>query len=185
MHHRRPRSGKLGQHKWWRKFSRTGERAPGMLLLTNQFHDLFECFSVIVCAQSEASIYRAAFVIFLYEGVYLQTRPPLPIWLVQENYLREVFSVKVSPKSLPYQFHSILFYQWGETFNNVLKGEKNSDHFSCTRLTSMLGRRKQPRGRFRMNKPRSTLVFTNLFSISPQSDFFNWYIFLFLFLLTC
>ena len=33
------------------KFSWMGERAPGMLLLTNQFHDLFECFSVIVCAQ--------------------------------------------------------------------------------------------------------------------------------------
>ena len=28
------------------KFSRMGERAPGMLLLTNQFHDLFECLFV-------------------------------------------------------------------------------------------------------------------------------------------
>ena len=31
----------------WRKFSRTGERAPGMLLLKDQFHDSSEHFSVI------------------------------------------------------------------------------------------------------------------------------------------
>ena len=30
-----------------RKFSTTGERAPGMVLLTNQFHDSFECLSLI------------------------------------------------------------------------------------------------------------------------------------------
>ena len=47
-----------------------------MLPLTNQFPDLFECVSVIgnkkyFCARLEASICRAAFVIFLYEGVYL------------------------------------------------------------------------------------------------------------------
>ena len=43
---------------------RTGEGAPGILLLTNLFHDSFECLSVIVfCAQSEASFYPAAFVI--------------------------------------------------------------------------------------------------------------------------
>ena len=32
-----------------------------------------------------------------------------------------------------------------------------------------------------MNKPRSTLVFTNLPSTSPQSDFFGWCIFRFFF----
>ena len=50
-----------------------------MLLLTNQFHDSFECLPVIakkkkyfVPNQSfKASIYRAAFVIFLYERVRL------------------------------------------------------------------------------------------------------------------
>ena len=43
-----PGGGQLGQEKRRRKFSlRTGRRAPGMLLLTNKFHDAFECFSVI------------------------------------------------------------------------------------------------------------------------------------------
>ena len=43
-----PGGGQLGQEKRRRKFSlRTGRRAPGMLLLTNKFHDSFECFSVI------------------------------------------------------------------------------------------------------------------------------------------
>ena len=43
-----PGGGRLGQEKRRRKFSlRTGRRVPGMLLLTNKFHDSFECFSVI------------------------------------------------------------------------------------------------------------------------------------------
>ena len=37
----------MREEKRRRKLSRTGERTPGMLLLTNQFHDLFECLSVI------------------------------------------------------------------------------------------------------------------------------------------
>ena len=43
---RKLRGGQLGQEKRRRKFSRTGGRAHGMLLLTNQFHDLFEYLSV-------------------------------------------------------------------------------------------------------------------------------------------
>ena len=46
-HPRRPRSGQLGQEKQRRQFSRRGDRAPGMLLLTNQFHDSLECLSLI------------------------------------------------------------------------------------------------------------------------------------------
>ena len=43
-----PGGGQLGQEKRRRKFSlRTRRRVPGMLLLTNKFHDSFECFSVI------------------------------------------------------------------------------------------------------------------------------------------
>ena len=76
LHPRRPRGGQLGQEKRHERCSRTGRRASGMLLLTNQFHDLFEYLSVIVfCVQSEASIFRVACVIFLYKGVYLRTRP--------------------------------------------------------------------------------------------------------------
>ena len=37
------RGGQLGREKRRRKFSRTGERALGMLRLTNKFHDSFEC----------------------------------------------------------------------------------------------------------------------------------------------
>ena len=43
-HPQRPRGGQLGQEK--RQVSRTGERAHGMLLLTNQFHDSSERLSV-------------------------------------------------------------------------------------------------------------------------------------------
>ena len=72
-HSRKPRGGQLARAKRAVKvFSRTGERVPGrvpgMLLLTDQFHDSSECLSIF-CARSEASIYRAAFVVFLYEGV--------------------------------------------------------------------------------------------------------------------
>ena len=53
---------------------------------------------IVFCAQSEASIYPAAFVILLYEEVYLQTRLfAVPIWLVQESFLQDEFSVKVAP----------------------------------------------------------------------------------------
>ena len=61
--------GYPGAVSWVRKngreiFLKTGERAPGIILLTNLFHGSFECLSVIVfCAQSEAIIYPATFVI--------------------------------------------------------------------------------------------------------------------------
>ena len=34
--------------------------------------------------------------------------PVLDVWLVQESFIREEFSVKISPQILLYQFHSIL-----------------------------------------------------------------------------
>ena len=61
-----------------------GERDPGMLLLMNQLQGSVECLSLIghknmckkyFCAQSETSFFcHTAFVIFLYDGVYLQTQ---------------------------------------------------------------------------------------------------------------
>ena len=52
---------------------------------------------VSLWAQSVASIYRAAFVIFLYHGVYLPPRLfAVPVWLVQESFLREEFSAKMA-----------------------------------------------------------------------------------------
>ena len=46
-HSRRPRGGQSGGDKRQRKFSRKGDRTPGILLLTNQFQDSLECFSLI------------------------------------------------------------------------------------------------------------------------------------------
>ena len=43
--------GQSGRDKRRPKFSRTGERDPGMLLLTNQFHDSFEYLSLTIGGQ--------------------------------------------------------------------------------------------------------------------------------------
>ena len=63
---RRPSKGQSGGEKRRRKFSRTGEitpgkYSPGLLLLTNQFHDSFECLSLIghkniFCVQSNPDL---------------------------------------------------------------------------------------------------------------------------------
>ena len=114
-HPRRPRGGQLGQEKRRWKFSRTGERALGIPLITKQFHDIFECLSVIG-AQSEASILTT---------VSLACAGKLSS--------RRVFSGNEPPKLL-YQFH------WGEKFNKLtFKGQKN---FFCTYLTSMPSKKK-------------------------------------------
>lgn len=68
---------------WQQKFSITGKKAPGILLLMNQFHNLF-----------------AVFMIFLYEEVHPQTRLlAVPVWLVQDSFLREEFLVKWDPRN--------------------------------------------------------------------------------------
>ena len=75
--------------------------------------------------------------------------------------LRRVFSFSASPESLLYQFHSFLLIIKEKNLTNLQteKGEKISLHVY---LTGMPSRHKQQRKRFHMNKPRSTLVFTNL-----------------------
>ena len=100
--------------------------------------------------------------------------PVLDVWLVQESFLREEFSVKISPQILLHQFHSILLCNWGEKLNNKFTNFRGRKNYSCTCLISMPSRRKQPPRRFLMNKPRCTLVSTYLPSISPQFNFFNW-----------
>ena len=133
-----------------------------MLLLTNQFHDSFECLPLIakkkyfVPNQSfKASIYRAAFVIFLYERVRLPENSTARLTcLAGAGELSSgtvfSFSMKMSPQSLLYQFHSILLHHLSK---------KN---LSYTCLTSM------PSRRFCVNKPSST-----------QAEFFNWTFFVF------
>ena len=96
-HSRFPRESHSGRENWrWWMFSRTGERASGMLLLTNQFHNSFEYLSLIglkkyFCAQSQASIHRAAFVIFLYEASFFRESGPnklsaLYLQIIGKNY---------------------------------------------------------------------------------------------------
>lgn len=74
---------------WWRNFSITGKKAPGILLLMNQFHNLF-----------------AVFMIFLYEEVHPQTRFFAVTCLAHAGYLsfRRVFG-EMGPKK-PKKFHN-------------------------------------------------------------------------------
>ena len=75
-----------------------------MLLLTNQFHDLFKCLSVIrhkklFCAQQEARIYGVVSGIFLSEEVSQQTRLlAVHVWLMQKSSFREEFSANMEPR---------------------------------------------------------------------------------------
>ena len=63
--------GQSRRDKRWRKFSKTGERTLG-------------CYSWQLI---ETSICHATFVIFLYKGVYLETRMfAVPVWLVEESF---------------------------------------------------------------------------------------------------
>ena len=52
------RSFGSGENVWRRKFSRTGERAPGMLHLTNQFHHSFDCLSLIFFVSYQRTVSR-------------------------------------------------------------------------------------------------------------------------------
>ena len=71
VHPRRLRGGQLGQEKLAAKVFNNGKKAPGILLLMNQFHNLV-----------------AVFMIFLYEEVHPQTQLlAVPVWLVQEEFL--------------------------------------------------------------------------------------------------
>ena len=90
-HPRRPRGGQLSREK------RRRERTPGMLNLTNQFHeDSFDLFVIgnkqyFVPNRRPWSIYRNAF-----RENYAQTRLfAVSVWLVQESFLQYDFSVKI------------------------------------------------------------------------------------------
>ena len=71
---RRPGSRKSGREKRWRKFSRMGERASALLLLTSQFHDSFECLSLIA--------------FFAHEKVFAQNAQSLPGILTGQSCIR-------------------------------------------------------------------------------------------------
>ena len=87
-----------------------------MLPFKEQFHDMLFCdwTQKTVWAQYEASIYRAAFVIFLNERVYMQTRL---FAVYQSDSCRSAFFEKSfqffsenKTQRLLHQFHSILLY---------------------------------------------------------------------------
>ena len=97
-----------------------------MLLLTNQFHDSFECLPVIakkkniLCPISllrPASIALLSWSSYTKEFVYLKTRLlAVPVLLEQESFLREQFSVfqwKWAPKvySISFIRSSCITYQ--------------------------------------------------------------------------
>ena len=104
-HPRRPRGGQLGLEKLRQKFSRTGERAPLDASLNKPVPRLIRTLASDR-SQQEASIYRAAFVIFRIRSVYPQTRLfAVTVWLVQKSFLRGKFSVKMGPYK-PKKFHT-------------------------------------------------------------------------------
>lgn len=86
---RRLRGSQLGQEKLVAKVSIMGKKAPGILLLMNQFHNLF-----------------AVFMIFLFEEVHPQTRFFAVTCLARAGQLsfRRVFG-EMGPKK-PKKFHN-------------------------------------------------------------------------------
>ena len=78
-----PRVGQLGQEKRRLKFSRTGKRAQGIILLTNQFYDIFECLSVFVPNQRSASIGLLSWSHKKEFTCVNSTVRRVPVWLVQ------------------------------------------------------------------------------------------------------
>ena len=95
-HPRRPRAdGQLGRAKRRRKISRTGERAPRILFLTNQFHDSFECLSVIwnkFCNRRPASIALLSWSIYTKEFTRKLDCSPYGLARAGEFSSRRVFS---------------------------------------------------------------------------------------------
>ena len=122
-----PRVGQLGQEKRRLKFSRTGKRAQGIILLTNQFYDIFECLSVFVPNQRSASI---GLLSWSHKKEFTCKLDCSPCTSLARSGLRAFFeqSFQQRRQSLLYQFHSILLYHWGENFNKFthFKGRKNS-----------------------------------------------------------
>ena len=153
----------MGQKKTTAKVFKNGQESPSDATLNEPVPRLIRMLACdcqkkkyFVPNQSfKASIYRAGFVIFLYERVRLpENSTAFRTCLAGAGELSSgtvfSFSMKMSPQSLLYQFHSILLHHLSK---------KN---FSYTCLTSM------PSRRFCVNKPSST-----------QAEFFNWTFFFF------
>ena len=127
-HPRSPRGSQFGQENFQER-SGAG-RAPGKLLVSNKFHDFFECLSVFWAQKiflypirnQRASIALRSWSSYAKEltckldcSPYARVKlsPLLDVWLVQESFLREI-----SPQSLLFKFHSIVLCHWGEKLNN-------------------------------------------------------------------
>ena len=73
---------------------------------------------------------------------------PVPVWLVQENFLEKIFQWKWAPKfTLPVSFDPLVSRR-GEKFNNKFTNFKGWKNFFYMYLTSIPGRHKQSRRRF-------------------------------------
>ena len=112
-HPRSPGGSQFGQENFQER-SGAG-RAPGMLLVSNKFHDFFECLSVFwapkifLCPirDQRASIALRSWSSYAKEltckldcSSYARVKlsPVLDIWLVQESFSRRVFSENEPPK---------------------------------------------------------------------------------------
>ena len=164
-HPRRSRGGQLGKNKWRRKFSKKVwertwdasviELLPPLIwmLVSNWAQTVFLCS---IKGQLPSRGIRDLLIrSSLPSKNNNSTVPRTCLVPAGELSSRRVFSFSVSPQSLLYQFHSILLYHCVKVFKKVtnLKGRKN---FSCSYLTRMPSRYKQPRRQFRMKKHRST-----------------------------
>ena len=117
-HPLRRRGGQFGHEKRQRTFSRTGRRAAGMLLVANQFHDLFECLFVCDWAQKK---FRDLLIRMSLPANSTVCRTCLAP--AGELSSRRVFnfSVKISPQHLHCQFHCIDNWSLTREIRNFFK----------------------------------------------------------------
>ena len=109
------------------------------------------------------------FLIFLHKVVYLQETSQLsPTPSLSVTCRRAFFEKSFQFFSEPRKFTLPVSFKKFNKFTNS-KGRKN---FSWMYLTRMPRRHKQQRKRFHMNKPRSTLVFTNF----PRDQCSFWFL---------
>ena len=97
-HPRRPGGCQLGRDKRRRKGYYSKQTSSTTYSNACLWLGTKKCF----CAQSGASIYRAAFVIFFTRPLDCSLYITVPVWIVQRSFLREDFPVRMGPQSRRY-----------------------------------------------------------------------------------
>ena len=121
-----PRVGQLGQEKRRLKFSRTGKRAQGIILLTNQFYDIFECLSVFLCPIRGQHLSGCFPDLIKRSSPVNSTVRRVPVWLVQDWELSSSRVFSGTPKVYFTNFiqSSCITEEKILTNSQTLKGEK-------------------------------------------------------------